>query len=82
MRIVLPHTGVKQNSLTKKLHGSGIGSVLLDGGIGGQSSYRSKEDYENTTGVKLKGFSGSGLDDKLGQSLSKLKTIKRKNIVM
>ena len=31
--------------------GTGVGAVLLDGGLGGQSSYSSLDDYVNTTGV-------------------------------
>lgn len=30
--------------------GTGVGAVLLDGGLGGQSSYSSLDDYINTTG--------------------------------
>ena len=40
--------GARLNTLTRQTFGSGIGSVLLDGGIGGQSSYHSLEDYYNT----------------------------------
>jgi len=31
------------------VRGMGMGSVLLDGGLGGQSSYRSVDDFLNTT---------------------------------
>jgi hypothetical protein len=77
--------------------GCGIGGVLLDGGIGGQSSYHSIEDYMNTTGVnpyantinrpqKIQLSSGTGLADKIAEKLSKLKIDKprkkKKNITM
>jgi hypothetical protein len=40
------------HTLTRKhINGRGYGSVLLDGGMGGQSSYSNIEDYINTTGV-------------------------------
>lgn len=45
--------------------GKGIGSVLLDGGLGGQSSYSSVDDYERTTGIPL---SGSGAGRKMDMS--------------
>jgi len=35
---------------TRGLRGKGMGSFLLDGGIGGQSSYSSVDDYISTTG--------------------------------
>ena len=50
-----------------QMKGTGIGSVLLDGGAGGQSSYASLEDYKDTT---TKGY---GLhSNNLGMKLSKL----------
>lgn len=43
--------------------GRGMGSVLLDGGLGGQSSYTSLDDYLNTTnrlsGPVIKGKGGA-----------------------
>jgi len=39
--------------------GKGIGAVLLDGGMGGQSSYESVDNYMNTTNAPS--FSGRGL---------------------
>jgi len=38
-----------------QMKGTGIGSVLLDGGLGGQNSYASLEDYKHT-------IHGKGLD--------------------
>ena len=55
--------------------GKGMGSVLLDGGIGGQSSYNSMEDYKDTVNK-----SGSGLNDKLASLLVKPIGKKPKNI--
>ena len=52
-----------------QLKGTGIGSVLLDNGIGGQSSYSSIEDYVATT--KGRGLEGLG-SNVLGEKLSKL----------
>lgn len=100
--VMFPHSNAKMRSITR-LHknggtiGCGIGGVLLDGGIGGQSSYRSLEDYMNTTKrnpltntisrpqhVLLQ--SGSGLADKIAGKLSKLNLDKskkkKKNITM
>jgi hypothetical protein len=77
--------------------GCGIGGVLLDGGIGGQSSYSSLDNYIETTGrnpitntinrpQKIQLTSGSGLADKIAEKLSKLKLDKpkkkKKNITM
>jgi hypothetical protein len=64
----------------KKKMGEGVGAVLLDAGNGGQSSYRSIEDYIATTGRDpYAGLSsGRGLG-KLGKSLESL-TIKPKSI--
>jgi hypothetical protein len=64
--------------------GRGAPSFLLDGGIGGQSSYTSIDDYMNATGRdpynnKMSRSqsipthtSGSGLADKIANKLSKL----------
>jgi hypothetical protein len=77
--------------------GCGIGAVLLDGGIGGQSSYPSIDSYIETTGrnpysgsidrpQKIQLTSGQGLADKIASKLSKLNIEKpkkkKKNIVM
>ena len=90
MKIHLPHTNAKLHAISRRVVGGGYGTVLLDGGIGGQSSYRSPADYERTTKVKLgdvKQTSGMGLADRIGDKLSGLKIAKsgkpkRKNIVM
>jgi len=53
-----------------EMKGAGIGSVLLDGGVGGQSSYSSVQDYKKTTS-KGRGLEGLG-SNALGEKLSKL----------
>ena len=66
--------------------GAGVGSFLLDGGRGGQNSYHSIEDYENTTGININVPKGRGLADKISDRLSKInidkKMPKKKNITM
>ena len=46
-----------------QMKGTGIGSVLLDGGLGGQNSYASLEDYKHT--INGKGLESSVLGKKL-----------------
>lgn len=59
------------------LKGTGMGSVLLDGGMGGQNSYYSVQDYERTT------TKGKGLGSKLEHLVIKQPTIKKpKNIML
>lgn len=79
------------NTLSRNVIGSGIGlgvgSVLLDGGFGSQSSYSSPEDYKRTTGRDLytnEVSRGKGLADKISDRLSKLNIDKpkKKNITM
>lgn len=86
----LTTSGGTIHSHTKKLiNGSGYGSVLLNGGIGGPgvgSSYSSIDDYFNTTGVNPHQSSlGKGLksiNSKIESLLvkSKLNPKKVKNI--
>jgi hypothetical protein len=95
---MFPHSGAKLRAMNRHsishhpAHniGQGIGAVLLDGGIGGQSSYPSVEAYTEITGrdpytnkinrtqsiPALK--SGSGLADKIASKLSKLSLEKPK----
>lgn len=40
----------KSHQIRGKIKGKGMGSVLLDGGLGGQSSYDSIDAYEAATG--------------------------------
>ena len=93
--IFLPHSHAKlramnRHSATARIHGGGAPSFLLDGGIGGQSSYASLDDYMKTTGrdpynnqisrpqtiPALR--SGTGLADKIASKLSKLSLDKPK----
>lgn len=81
--IHLPGRSDKIKTLTRSIVGNGVGSVLLDGGRGGQSSYNSLEEYYSTTNQSQ----GRGLSDKIGDRLSKLQINKAskpkmKNIVI
>jgi hypothetical protein len=81
--IHLPNRSDKIKTLTRSVVGSGVGSVLLDGGRGGQSSYNSLEDYYSTANQSQ----GRGLSDKIGDRLSRLQINKPskpkvKNIVI
>jgi len=100
--VMFPHSNAKMRSISRLSKnggtvGCGIGGVLLDGGIGGQSSYYSLDNYIETTGrnpitntinrpQKIQLTSGSGLADKIAEKLSKLKIDKpkkkKKNITM
>jgi hypothetical protein len=72
--------------------GGGTGSVILDGGMGGQSSYTSVDDYIDTVSarnpIKHQTPRGRGLDDKLSEKLRRLhiappvKPKKHKNITL
>jgi len=54
------------------IRGRGSAVALLDGGAGGQSSYRSIDDYMATTGINpLASSSGRGLE-RFGKSLEGL----------
>ena len=80
--IVLPGSGAKLRTLTRTFNGSGYGTVLLDGGIGGQSSYSSIDNYIETTGRDPRS-GGKGLSDKINDKLKNLSIDnkpKRKNI--
>lgn len=87
--IKLPHSNASVRTINGSIVGGG-GSVLLDGGKGGQSSYNSIDEYIETT--KSNPYAakqnGKGLADKIGNKLSKLNLskepnkLKRKNIVM
>jgi hypothetical protein len=60
----IPSLGQKE-----RLLGKGTGSFLLDGGMGGQSSYTSPANYTATTGRVIR--TGGGLE-KLSSKLSQL----------
>lgn len=73
--IVFPNSNAKMRSITRTFNGGGYGTVLLDGGIGGQSSYYGIDNYIETTGRdprRNKSASGNGLSDKISSKLSKL----------
>lgn len=87
--IHLPNHSVKVSSIHGHLGGRGYGTVLLDNGMGGQSSYTSIDDYIEKTGrnplSRNATRTGQGLADKISSKLSKLNVgskPKRKNIVM
>jgi len=52
---------------TLGMSGKGTGSFLLDGGMGGQSSYTSPANYTATTGRVIRGVGLEKLSSKLGQ---------------
>lgn len=54
------------------IQGKGIGAVLLDGGMGGASSYSGLDDYISTTGVNPYNINGSGLGKSITSKLGKL----------
>jgi hypothetical protein len=80
--VVFPNSNAKMKTLTRTFNGGGYGTVLLDGGIGGQSSYHNIDDYIATTGRNP--TSGNGLADKVGSKLQGLNINKpkRKNITL
>jgi hypothetical protein len=63
------------------MRGKGIGAVILDNGMGGQSSYSSLDDYVSTTNV-VRGSGLSGLDKIRGkmENLTVMPSKKTKNI--
>jgi hypothetical protein len=71
--------------MLKKMKGSGVGAVLLDGGMGGQSSYQSLDAYKNATGMNptMRQVKGKGLE-KLSDKISGLSILppkkKKQNI--
>lgn len=73
--IVFPNSNAKMRSLTRSFngggYGGGIGAVLLDGGMGGQSSYRDIDDYYETVKKPIQS-KGKGLDDKISSKLRNL----------
>lgn len=73
--IVFPSSNAKMKSLTRSFngggYGGGYGTVLLDGGLGGQSSYFGIDHYIETTGRDPR-KAGRGLDDKISSKLRNL----------
>lgn len=70
--IVFPNSNAKMNTLTRTFNGGGYGTVLLDGGLGGQSSYWGIDNYIQTTGRDPRSSTGKGLDDKVSSRLKNL----------
>jgi len=69
--IMFPNSNAKMKTLTRSFNGAGYGTVLLDGGMGGQSSYYGIDHYIQTTGRDPR-QGGKGLSDKISNRLSKL----------
>ena len=65
----MKHFGLARHT-RGKMEGKGIGAVLLDGGIGGASSYDGVDDYVRTTGVSS--VRGSGLGKSVNSKLAGL----------
>ena len=73
--IVFPSSNAKMKTLTRSFNGGGYGTVLLDNGIGGQSSYYGIDNYISTTGRDPRTNTlakGNGLADRISSKLSKL----------
>lgn len=70
--IMFPHSNAKLKTLTRTFNGGGYGAVLLDGGLGGQSSYFGLDNYIQTTGRDPRSLKGNGLADRISSKLSKL----------
>lgn len=76
--IILPSSNARLKTLTRSFNGGGYGSVLLDGGLGGQSSYSGLDHYIETTGRDPRNrngnrnVNGNGLADRISSKLSKL----------
>jgi hypothetical protein len=66
----------QKHSNATNVRGMGMGSVLLDGGLGGQSSYASVDDYLNTTN-KLVGsvIKGRGAKQPLKNIIPRLEAL-------
>tara|TARA_R110000751_G_scaffold44829_6_gene102259 strand:- start:453 stop:719 length:267 start_codon:yes stop_codon:yes gene_type:complete len=83
VRVYCPTSGhVGESRHTKgSMRGKGIGTMLLDGGMGGGSSYESVNDYIATTG-RNPNISGGSLGGKITEKLGNLSVgrVKPKNI--
>jgi hypothetical protein len=85
MRTFLPMLGMPMTTGYRKTKkGAGIGTVLLDGGMGGQSSYSSVDDYVSTVKKPILGLGVKGLDKIRGKmeglAIRQPPTAKPKNI--
>ena len=66
--------GMKSHQIRGRLKGKGVGAVLLDGGLGGQSSYSSVDNYIATTGRNpntLTNMGGMGLVKSMPEPLKR-----------
>jgi len=72
---VMNGCGIK-TSHTRGMRGMGMGSVLLDGGLGGQSSYESVDEYISTTGRNP--YSTGGSLERMNRKLEALVPNKKK----
>jgi len=79
MLVRTPFSNVAKRSVLHtrgRMGGKGIGDVLLDGGLGGQSSYSSVNDFVETTNwrpsSRSKAMGGMGLSNKIGKVLGEL----------
>lgn len=73
--IMFPNSNAKMSALHRTVSGNGYGTVLLDGGLGGQSSYYGIDNYIQTTGRDPRNsqpLSGNGLADRISKKLSNL----------
>ena len=70
--IMFPGSNAKMRTLNRGMNGGGYGTVLLDGGMGGQSSYYSIDNYMATTNRQTRPQVGNGLADRISSKLSKL----------
>jgi hypothetical protein len=68
----------RAGKMRTSMKGRGVGSVLLDGGLGGQSSYESVDDYVSTTGRTIGGSGVASSLAKVGGKISNL-VIKQEN---
>ena len=68
--------GMKHYGLSRhtrgRMEGKGIGAVLLDGGMGGASSYSGVDDYIASTNTNPYDIKGQGLGKSITSKLGKL----------
>jgi hypothetical protein len=72
------HKSVLPNRSSARASGKGMGSMLLDGGAGGQASYDSIDQYLDTTKRLKVGAGLGGKLDKLSSHLTKPLAVKKK----
>jgi len=62
----------RAGNMRTSMRGRGVGSFLLDGGLGGQNSYESVDDYISTTGRTIGGSGVASSLAKVGGKISNL----------